>query len=221
MKTDLNINKMDRKLYRDEFHKKIAGVCAGLAEYFNIDVAIVRVIFVLALIFHGGGLLVYFIFWIVLPKKPLFINPNVDYRVPPQNPMDSGNQFTGTSYSNTGPSFTNQPFQNQPFPNQPFPNQPYQAPRNSTSLVAIVFGVILIIIGGSILLDDFDIIPDWDFERLWPVVLIVVGCAIMISGERKKPWEKADWNKANTVEEKAPEDAAPEANPPADNTPTA
>ncbi|HTK18659.1 MAG TPA: PspC domain-containing protein [Mucilaginibacter sp.] len=201
---------MDRKLYRDEFHKKIAGVCAGLAEYFNIDVAIVRVIFVLALIFHGGGLLIYIIFWIVLPKKPLFINPNVDYRVPPQNPMDSGNQFTGTPYTNAGTSFSN----------QPFPNQPYQAPRNSTSLVAIVFGVILIIIGGSILLDDFDIIPDWDFERLWPVVLIVVGCAIMISGERKKPWEQADWNKTNTVEEKPAEDAAPEANPPADNTPT-
>lgn len=202
MKTDLNVNKMDRKLYRDEYHKKIAGVCAGLAEYFNVDVAIVRVIFVLALIFHGGGLLIYIIFWIVLPKKPLYIDPNVDYRVPPQSPMDSGSQFTGTSFSN-----------------QAFPNQPYQAPRNSTSLVAIVFGVVLIMIGGSILLNDFDIFPDWDFERLWPVILIVVGCAIMISGERKKPWEQADWNKTNTVEEKPAEDAASETNPPADNTP--
>lgn len=205
---------MDRKLYRDEYHKKIAGVCAGLAEYFNIDVAIVRVIFVLALIFHGGGLLVYIIFWIVLPKKPLFINPNVDYRVPPQNPMDSGNQFTGTSYTNSGT-----PFYNQPFQDQPLPNQPYQAPRNSTSLVAIVFGVVLIMIGGSILLNDFDILPDWDFERLWPVILIVVGCSIMISGERKKPWEQVDWNKTNTVEEKPAEDTSSEANPPAENTP--
>jgi len=212
MKTDLNINKMDRKLYRDEYHKKIAGVCAGLAEYFNIDVAIVRVIFVLALIFHGGGLLIYIIFWIVLPKKPLFIDPNVDYRVPPQNPMGSGSQFTGAPYANTNPGA--------PFANQSFPNQPYQAPRNSTSLVAIVFGVVLIMIGGSILLNDFDIFPDWDFERLWPVILIVVGCAIMISGERKKPWEQVDWNKTNTVEEKPADDAASEANPPADNTPT-
>jgi phage shock protein PspC (stress-responsive transcriptional regulator) len=215
MKTDLNVNKMDRKLYRDEYHKKIAGVCAGLAEYFNIDVAIVRVIFVLALIFHGGGLLIYIIFWVVLPKKPLFINPNVDYRVSPQNPADSENQFGGNPYTNA--PFPNQPYQNQPFPNQPFPMQP----RNSTSLVAIVFGVVLIMIGGSILLNDFDILPDWDFERLWPVILIVVGCAIMISGERKKPWEQADWNtKTNTTDEKPAEDAASEANPPADNTPT-
>jgi len=226
MKTDLNINKMDRKLYRDEYHKKIAGVCAGLAEYFNIDVAIVRVIFVLALIFHGGGLLIYIIFWIVLPKKPFVINPNVDYRVPPTNPGDSGNPFGGNPYE--AGSFGNNPFPNQPFPNQAFPNQPFpvQPPRNSTSLVAIVFGVILIMIGGSILLNDFDIIPDWDFGKLWPVVLIVVGCAIMISGERKKPWENTDWNKANatetsTTEEKPAQDAAPEANPAADNTPTA
>jgi phage shock protein C len=220
MKTDLNINKMDRKLYRDEYHKKIAGVCAGLAEYFNIDVAIVRVIFVLALIFHGGGLLIYIIFWIVLPKKPFPINPNVDYRVPPPTPGDSGNSFGGNPYG--GNPYGENPFQNQSTQAQPFPIQP---PRNSTSLVAIVFGVILIIIGGSILLDDFDILPDWDFGQLWPIILIVVGCAIMISGERKKPWENKDWNKTgtetSTVEEKPAQDAAPEANPPADNTPTA
>jgi phage shock protein C len=211
MKTDLNINKMDRKLYRDDFHKKIGGVCAGLAEYFNIDVTIIRVIFVLALIFHGGGFLIYVILWIVLPKKPFVINPNVDYRVPPSpNPGDIPNQFGSSPY--TGSAFPNQP----PYPSQPYPVQP----RNSTSLVAIVFGVVLILIGGTILLDDFDILPDWDFERLWPVILIVVGCAIMISGERKKPWQNPEWNKANTTEDKLAEDAAPEATPPADNAPT-
>lgn len=214
MKTDLNIEKMDRKLYRDEYHKKIAGVCAGLAEYFNIDVAIVRVVFVLALIFHGGGLLIYIIFWIVLPKKPFPVNPNVDYRVPPENPGDIPNQFRGAPYS--GGSFANQTFANQPFAGQPYPVQP----RNSTSLVAIIFGVILIMIGGTILLDDFDILPDWDFGQLWPVILIVIGCAIMISGERKKPWNHADWNKAIITEDKPAEEAAPGATPPADNTPT-
>lgn len=211
MKTDLNINKMDRKLYRDDFHKKIGGVCAGLAEYFNIDVTIIRVIFVLALIFHGGGFLIYVILWIVLPKKPFIINPNVDYRVPPSpNPGDNANQFGGSPY--TANAYANQP----PYPNQPYPVQP----RNSTSLVAIVFGVVLILIGGTILLDDFDILPDWDFERLWPVILIVVGCAIMISGERKKPWDNAEWNKANTTEDKPADDTASEATPPADNAPT-
>src|ERR1700760_141072 len=88
MKTDLNINKMDRKLYRDEYHKKIAGVCAGLAEYFNVDVTVVRLLFVLTLVFHGSGGLIYIIFWIVLPKKPFltYNDATVDYRVPPEMP---------------------------------------------------------------------------------------------------------------------------------------
>jgi phage shock protein C len=193
---------MERKLYRDEFHKKIGGVCAGLAEYFNVDVAIVRLVFVLALIFHGGGLLVYIIFWIVLPKRVFPYNgPTVDYTVPPQN---TGNN----PYQNT-------PFQNNPFQNNPFPNQPYPNKSHSTSLAAIIIGVVLIIVGGSILLDDFDIIPDWDFGQLWPLVIVAVGCVLIFSGEQKKPWEKTDWQKpdANTVT-----DHSSEANPPAENT---
>src|ERR1700744_2637049 len=114
---------MDRKLYRDEYHKKIAGVCAGLAEYFNIDVAIIRVVFVLALIFHGGGLLIYFIFWIVLPKKPIFIDPTVDYRVPPQNATgDAGNPFGGNPYS--GNPYGGHPFGGNAQGGNPFQQQP-------------------------------------------------------------------------------------------------
>lgn len=209
---------MDKKLYRDEYHKKIAGVCAGLAEYFNVDVAVVRVLFVLALIFHGGGLLIYIVLWIALPKRPFIIDPNVDYRVPPQTP--GGNPFGGNPFQGNpigGNPFGGNPAEGNTFQNQPFPAQP---PRNTTSLVAIIFGVVLIVIGGSILLDDFDILPDWDFEQLWPIILIVIGCALMISGERKKPWEKAGWHKADTTETKPAEDEASEANPPADNPPT-
>jgi phage shock protein PspC (stress-responsive transcriptional regulator) len=216
---------MDKKLYRDEYHKKIAGVCAGLAEYFNIDVAIVRVVFVLALIFHGGGLLIYIVLWIALPKKPLaYYDPHVDYRVPPQTPGSNpfgSSPFGGspTAGSPTGSNpFSGNPAGSNPFQNQPFPAQP---PRNTTSLVAIIFGVILIIIGGSILLDDFDILPDWDFEQLWPIILIAVGGALMLSGERKKPWENPEWHKAETtIDTKPAEENATEANPPADNPPT-
>ncbi|MDB5137625.1 MAG: PspC protein [Mucilaginibacter sp.] len=191
---------MEKKLYRDEYRKKIAGVCAGLADYFNVDVAIVRMVFVLALIFHGGGGLVYIIFWIVLPKKIYTFNdPNVDYTVPSQTPGSANNPFKGN-----------------PFPNQPFPNQPYPSPPRSTSLVGIVIGVVLIIIGGSILLDDFDIIPDWDFGRLWPIVLVAVGAALIFSGEKKKPWEDTDWHKTDA--NKTAENVS-EANPAAGDTP--
>lgn len=80
---------MEKKLYRDEFNKKLAGVCAGLADYLSIDVAVVRVIFVLAVFMKGVGIIPYIVLWIALPKKPYgFINnPNIDYSVPPQPPF--------------------------------------------------------------------------------------------------------------------------------------
>jgi len=49
----------------------IAGVCAGLGDYLQIDPTIVRIIFI-ALVFAGlGGVVVYFILWIVTPEEPL------------------------------------------------------------------------------------------------------------------------------------------------------
>jgi phage shock protein C len=61
---------MTKKLYRSRENRWIAGVCGGLAEYFNIDVTIVRLIMV-ALLLPGGlpGLVPYIIMWIVVPTK--------------------------------------------------------------------------------------------------------------------------------------------------------
>ena len=50
--------------------RKIAGVCAGFAEYFDIDVTIVRVVWLIAAIFGGGGVLAYIIAWIIMPEAP-------------------------------------------------------------------------------------------------------------------------------------------------------
>jgi len=57
-------------LYRSRRNRVIAGVCAGLAEYFNIDIALMRVLFVVAAI--GGvsfGFWMYVILWIVVPEE--------------------------------------------------------------------------------------------------------------------------------------------------------
>lgn len=61
--------KMRRRLYRDGDNRVIGGVCSGLGAYFNIDMVILRVIFV-ALFFLGVGasFLIYIILWIVVPK---------------------------------------------------------------------------------------------------------------------------------------------------------
>ncbi|WP_319480019.1 PspC domain-containing protein [uncultured Draconibacterium sp.] len=59
------------RLYRSR-NRVLGGVLAGFAEYFSIDVVLVRLIYVLLSLFSAGfpGLLVYIIFWIVTPEKP-------------------------------------------------------------------------------------------------------------------------------------------------------
>lgn len=60
---------MNRRLYRSETDRQIAGVCGGIADYFNIDPTIVRLIF-LVLFFAGGpGLILYVALWIVMPEE--------------------------------------------------------------------------------------------------------------------------------------------------------
>ena len=83
---------MERKLYRSDVNKVIAGVCGGLGEYFNIDPVIVRLAFVIVVFAGGAGILGYALAWIIIPRRPY--EANID------SPSRSGS--TGT----TGDSHT-------------------------------------------------------------------------------------------------------------------
>lgn len=73
---------MAKELYRDKQRASIGGVCAGLADYFNVDITLVRALFLVALFGFGTGVLLYVILWIVVPeKKVVFNEPTVDYTV--------------------------------------------------------------------------------------------------------------------------------------------
>ena len=61
---------MEKKLYKSNTDKKICGVCGGVAEYLNIDPTIVRLVWALAIIFAGGGLLAYIIAALIMPNNP-------------------------------------------------------------------------------------------------------------------------------------------------------
>lgn len=58
-----------KRIYKIEEGKKICGVCGGVAEYFDIDPTLVRVVWLLALLGAGVGLIAYFVCAIVFPKK--------------------------------------------------------------------------------------------------------------------------------------------------------
>lgn len=58
---------MAKRLVRGE--KKLFGVCSGLANYFDMDPTIMRILFLAAFLFVGTGLLLYIILFIVMPEK--------------------------------------------------------------------------------------------------------------------------------------------------------
>ena len=59
-----------RRLYRSLRQRMIGGVCGGLGEYLAIDPTLIRVLFVLAAVFGGHGLLLYLILLILVPIEP-------------------------------------------------------------------------------------------------------------------------------------------------------
>jgi len=64
---------MKSRLYKSSTDKKISGLCAGIADYFDIDPTLVRLATVVLGFAYGWGLVLYLIGWIVVP-----VNPNVD-----------------------------------------------------------------------------------------------------------------------------------------------
>jgi phage shock protein C len=184
---------MEKKLYRDPYHKMIGGVCAGLAEYLDMDITVVRLLFAFAFFIMGVGLIPYIILWIVLPKKYYnpFITPSdpatVNYIVPPITSNLPLGSISPQKRSNAG----------------------------------LVIGIVMIFLGGAYLMHEFDIIPDIHFHRLWPVFVIAIGIGLILKGQQKQPWEHQIWANAPVNNEplKADEPAT-ETNPSNENNPT-
>ncbi|MCK9408174.1 MAG: PspC domain-containing protein [Bacteriovoracaceae bacterium] len=64
----------NQKLYRSQTNKIFAGVCGGLAEYFDVDPVVIRILFVLMVLFGGTGIILYIAAIFIVPKKPIYFN---------------------------------------------------------------------------------------------------------------------------------------------------
>ncbi len=152
---------MYKKLYRSVTDKMIGGVCGGLAEYFAIDPVIVRLIFVLAVIFGGSGILAYIILWIIIPQKPFIITPFNT------NPPSGDSQPSGEEKKSENSEF----------------NMNSLDINKTQSNRSIYAGAFLILLGGIFLLDNF--VPRFHFGDFWPLILIGLGFAIILNAKNK------------------------------------
>jgi phage shock protein C len=156
---------MEKRLYRNEQDKILAGVSSGLADYFDMDVTWVRIIFVFAAVFGFSGVIIYVILWIVIPPKPFNTSYNTDYKVYD----DKTSPYTSSGYQAETP--------------QP----PYLIKKQNSSNTRLIGGLILVFFGAYFLLEEFDVFPYWfNLHKLWPVVFIVLG-VLIISKTEKKP----------------------------------
>lgn len=62
-----------KRLVRPRAGRKIAGVCLGFAEYFDLDVSLIRVVWVICVVCGGVGALAYVLAWIVIPEEPYYL----------------------------------------------------------------------------------------------------------------------------------------------------
>ena len=60
----------DKRLYRARSGRKLAGVCAGIADYFGWDPTLVRVGWIVLTLLGGSGILLYLLLWLVMPEAP-------------------------------------------------------------------------------------------------------------------------------------------------------
>jgi len=148
-----------RKLYRSRANSVIGGVASGLAEYFNLDPLIVRILFVVMALVGGGGLVLYIALWIFVPENPDF----TAYSFVNTEPMENEKDFNAGGDQGT--------------------QKPWHDPMRSRNNGNLIGGLILIALGVIFLADRF--IPRIDFGDLWPILLIVVGIAILAGGLTK------------------------------------
>jgi len=161
---------MERRLYRSRNNRMIAGVCGGLAAYFNIDPTIVRLIAVLSIFLHGFGILAYIILAIVVPlESSKTTEPRETIRENVEEIKNSASKLGGELRSTFSPE----------------KGESTVSPKANSHILNII-GVIIIVFGLIFLLSSFFNIFWWfSWSYLWPLILVAIGALIILSSIRR------------------------------------
>lgn len=146
-----------RKFYRSREGKIIAGVCSGLAKYFDIDPVIMRLIFIVLTVFNGIGLVVYIILALITPYED---TPTAS---PKENMDDLANGVKSAAAKIKQENMSGH----------------YDRPR-------IWLGVVVIFIGLAILVNNYAPTPlSWMIRGMfWPLAVIALGLFLLFKNNR-------------------------------------
>ncbi|MGI6290917.1 MAG: PspC domain-containing protein [Bacteroidales bacterium] len=146
---------MDKKFVRTK-DKRIAGVCSGIAKYFNIDPLIVRAVF-LAMIFLGGsGLFIYLILMIIMPYEDDVFTDYIE--------------IDGDEVKQEEPAYSETDIKN--------------IKKRALNMSALIVGLLLILVGIFFFLRNF--FPFLRFSYWFPLLLALVGILLVLTSVKSK-----------------------------------
>lgn len=149
----------NKKIYRKTDDCVVAGVCSGIADYFEIDETLVRVIFVLLAIGGGSGILIYLVLWLVIPKKGEE-NKKVDW----QENVKEFTEDVGKKAKTVAKEIKKE-----------IKVEKVNPEKNRGSFL----GLFLLLWGGILLVDKIaPTLIEWDY--VWPGILIILGGYLLL-----------------------------------------
>ena len=162
---------MNRRLYRCRHNQRLAGVAAGVAEYFDLDPTAVRVLWFLSIFVGGLGILLYIGMAIIVPLEPVSAGPaggtGEAVAVDPATGEAATGDATGTYVE---------------------PHQHRHASGGDGRWTTF-FGLALVLLGSLALIDAF--VPAWDdaSRYLGPAFIIGIGILLVAIAVRREPME--------------------------------
>jgi len=184
---------LEKRLYRSRENTVIGGVCGGIAEYLDIDPTIVRLIWVFSALYGGIGIIAYLVCLIVIPENRS--QAPADIHVKPQRPFlqegqygasehpDAKEQQDAGMHSGTEEQYINSE-QHQPGSQYSPDGHQYSKEPENYGRNRLLAGSLLIGIGGLLLFKKWFY---WvDLGRYWPVLLIILGIAVIINGTKNR-----------------------------------
>jgi phage shock protein C len=153
---------MSGRLYRSKTDRFLGGVCGGLGKYLGFDPTIVRLVFLLLIFGTGWGVILYIALWILLPAEG----------APEPGSGDMGDQLAGRM-KGVGEDIR-------------------QAAQRPNPRAGLWFGAALILLGAFLFVQRLGEtlgiawLNTWlGWQMVWPVIIIIVGVAIILRGIQK------------------------------------
>src|SRR3954449_818853 len=184
---------MGTHLYRSRDDRMLAGVAGGLADLWDADPSLIRILWALLVIPTGGiALVVYIVMAIVVPEEP--DAPYAPGIAGSDGPAQAGAEMAAGTPANASPAGS---FTSAASPAPPDWRSQRSAARNQRRAerrarraghgddgrtASIVLGSILLLIGVAFLVREY--LPSIDFDSIWPLVLVALGVLILLAALR-------------------------------------